>query len=246
MNRVKMIAIGMIVAGLLSGCGNVGNVPGDGSDWAAEESGALQETVAESSAKPSAGSSEASSVELSVGSSEETSRELSEEEREFFTDFIQEMGNYGFLLSEYEIPGDVNLSEVLYSGAGFGVGIPEEDIPLYLEKTQEEEIYTDCVKMSRQDIDDFLKGKTGLGLDEMNHSPDMVYLKETDAYYNQAGDTNYLPFACTGGTTQGYTYRLHFTPAADWAEGEGDRETVLIKTDGGYLFLSNHILTSAQ
>lgn len=168
--------------------------------------------------------------------------ELTEEEQTFFTDYIQDKENYGFLLSEYDAPEDVNLFEVLYSGAGFGEEIPEEDKALYLNKVQQDEIYTDCLKMSRQDIDDFLRRKLGLGLADMTDPLDMVYLEETDAYYNQAGDTNYLPFACTGGTRQGDIYTLRFTPAADWAMGAGDREAVLVKTEDSCRFVSNHIL----
>lgn len=243
MKKVKILAAGMVVAGLLAGCGNMGNAPVDGGDRAGIPRESSAELTEGSSAVLAESRTEISGAEDSSEDTAATAEiELQEEERAFFTDFIQEKENYGFLLSEYDIPGDVNLFEVLYSGAGFGEGIPEEDIPLYLEKTQEEEIYTDCVKMSRQDIDDFLKRKLGLGLDEMNHSLDVVYLKETDAYYIQAGDTNYLPFMCTGGTVQGDTYTLHFAPAADWAETAGERETVLVKTDDGYRFISNHIL----
>lgn len=218
MRRVNIFATGMTVMCLLAGCGNVGGTPAESSD----------ETVVENSSEDAAAIFET---------------DLSEEEQTFFTAFIQEKENYGFLLSEYDAPQDVMIWEVLYSGAGFGEGIPEEDKALYLEKTQQEEIYTDCLKMTRQDIDSFLQRKLGVGLDEMSNPLEMVYLEETDAYYNQAGDTNYVPFACTGGTRQGDTYTLHFTPAADWPEGEPDRETILLKTGDGYRFVSNHILT---
>ncbi|MDE5747302.1 MAG: hypothetical protein K2I21_06970, partial [Acetatifactor sp.] len=131
---------------------------------------------------------------------------------------------------------------VLYGGAGFGEEIPEEDIPLYLAQTQQEEVYTDCTKMTRQDIEDFLQRKLGVGLEDMSRPLEMVYVDQTDAYYHQAGDTNYVPFACTGGTRQGDTYTLHFTPAADWFTGFGDCETVLIKTGDDYRFISNRAL----
>ena len=169
--------------------------------------------------------------------------ELSNDEKQFFTDFIQEIENYGFLLSDYEVPRNVNIGEVLYGGAGFGVGIPDEDIPIYLEAAGQEELYTDCLKMTRQDIEEFLQRKLGIGLEDMSSPLDMVYVAGTDSYYNQAGDTNYAPFSCTGGTREGDTYMLHFAPAADWVEGLGDRETVLVKTEGGYRFLSNHTVT---
>lgn len=259
MKIVKSLAAGMIVMCVLSGCGNVGDAPtGDGGQTV-EESSMPQESSVNDPTESSAVSSKESSADpadetpaesLTESSPEENSSEdvaaeeteLTEEEQTFFTDYIQNKENYGFLLSEYDAPEDVNLFEVLYSGAGFGEEIPEEDKAFYLNKVQQDEIYTDCLKMSRQDIDDFLRRKLGLGLADMTDPLDMVYLEETDAYYNQAGDTNYLPFACTGGIRQGDTYTLRFTPAADWAMGAGDRETVLVKTEDSCRFVSNHIL----
>lgn len=253
MKIVKSLAAGMIVMCVLSGCGNVGGAPtGDGGQTVEESSmpqeSSVNDPTESSSAEPA---DETPAESLTESSPEENSSEdaaadeteLTEEEQTFFTDYIQDKENYGFLLSEYDAPEDVNLFEVLYSGAGFGEWIPEEDRALYLNKVQQDEIYTDCQKMSRQDIDDFLQRKLGLGLADMTVPLEMVYLEETDAYYNEAGDTNYIPFACTGGTRQGDTYTLRFTPAADWAMGSGgDRETVLVKTEDGYRFVSNRIL----
>lgn len=219
MKRRQFFAMGMIMVCILGGCGNVGGPEGAPEDSSVESEQSIP-----------------GDTEL------ESSVELSEDEKAFFTDFIQELENYGFLLSEYSAPEDVNLGEVLYGGAGFGEGIPEEDISLYLALTQQEEVYTDCTKMTRQDIEDFLQRKLGVGLEDMSRPLEMVYVAQTDAYYNEAGDTNYVPFACTGGTRQGDTYTLHFTPVADWFTGFGDCETVLVKTGDDYRFISNHAL----
>lgn len=236
MKKKKLFAMGMIMVCLLSGCGNVGggSAPADGTEGTpgnsapgSVESGTVADNPSESD-NPSENPGEAMA--------------LSEEERQFFTEFIQEKENYGFLLSDYDDPKDVNIGEVLYGGAGFGEEIPEEDIPLYLEAVSEEELYLDCVKLPRQGIEELLQRKLGIGLEAVSSPLDMVYLAETDSYYNQAGDTNYAPFACTEGSRTGDTYTLHFTPAVDWLEGFGDRETVMVKTEDGYRFLSNHTL----
>lgn len=249
MKRRQFFAMGMIMVCILGGCGN-----GGGSLGAPEDSSVESEQSIPGDTEPeqSVGNSMESSVESTVESSDgstaeevpaaESPVELSEDEKAFFTDFIQELENYGFLLSEYDAPEDVNLGEVLYGGAGFGEWIPEEDIPLYLAQTQQEEVYTDCTKMTRQDIEDFLQRKLGVGLEDMSRPLGMVYVEQTDAYYKEAGDTNYAPFACTGGTRQGDTYTLHFTPAADWFTGYGDCETVLVKTGDDYRFISNRAL----
>lgn len=245
MKRKKLLAVGVIMVCMFSGCGNIGGGPaGGGTD--VEESSIQSEQPRESGA--GSGQSAESSAEASAESQPEEvpsadAAELSDDEKQFFTEFIQEMENYGFLLSDYDTPRDVKLEEVFYGGAGFGEWIPEEDVPLYLEATGAEEIYTDCLKLTRQGIEDFLQGKLGIGLEDMGNPLGMLYLVETDSYYHEAGDTNYAPFACTGGIRQGDTYTLRFTPAVDWLEGFGDRETVLVKTGDGYRFLSNHTVT---
>lgn len=249
MKRKQFFAMGMVMICILGGCGNVSGSEGVPEDSSVESE---QSIPGDTESEQSVGNLTESSVESSVESlgestAEETpvvedSVELSEDEKTFFTDYIQERENYGFLLSEYDAPEDVNLGEVLYGGAGFGEGIPEEDIPLYLAQTQQEEVYTDCTKMTRQGIEDFLQRKLGVGLEDMSRPLEMVYVAQTDAYYNEAGDTNYIPFACTGGTRQGDTYTLHFTPAADWYTGFGDCETVLVKTGDDYRFISNRAL----
>lgn len=256
MKRRKLLAVGVIMVCMFSGCGNISGGPAGGGTDVEESStqseqpqeggagtGQLQESGAESG-RPEESSAE-SSAEASAESQPEKepsadAAELSDDEKQFFTDFIQEMENYGFLLSDYDTPRDVNIGEVFYGGAGFGEGIPDEDIPLYLEATGTEEIYTDCLKLPRQGVEDLVLRKLGVGLEDMGSPLEMVYIAETDSYYNQAGDTNYAPFACISGIRQGDTYTLRFTPAVDWLEGFGDRETVLVKTEDGYRFLSNH------
>lgn len=230
MKGKKCFVAGMVMACLLSGCGNIEDFTADGNT-----EGTTEEYSTETGQQPESSAEGSAEEEPSAEAAE-----LSEEEKQFFTDFIQERENYGFLLSDYDVPQDVNISEVLYSGAGFGECIPEEDVPLYLEAAQQEMIETDCLKLTRQGIEELLQRKLGIGLEDMSSPLDMLYLAETDSYYHQAGDTNYAPFACTGGIREGDTYKLHFTPAADWLEGFGDRETVLVKTEDGYSFLSNH------
>lgn len=229
MKRKKLLVMGMIMVCLLSGCNTADSGAASGTEGRPEDSA------------PGSGEDSGASDNLSENPGEAMA--LSEEETQFFTEFIQENENYGFLLSDYSVPQDVNIREVFYSGAGFGAAIPKEDIPLYLEAVSEEELYTDCLKMTRQDIEAFLQRKLGIGLEAVSRPLDMVYLAETDSYYNQAGDTNYVPFSCTGGTRVGDTYTLYFTPAMDWIDWEGERETVVLKTEEGYRFLSNHILT---
>ncbi len=193
---------------------------------------------------PEGGNSNVSEEQPSAADSEETAAaepvELSDDEMQFFTDFIRQYDNYGFLLSEYDAPKDVNLEEVLYTGAGFAEPIPKNEVPAYLAATQQDEIYGDCIKLPKKDIDEFLQDKLGIGFEDINMSLNWIYLSEFDSYYHEAGDSNYVPFSCTGGSKSGDTYTLRFISDADWTTLVDSCETVIIKTEEGYRFLSNH------
>ncbi len=181
----------------------------------------------------------------SAAHSEETTPaepvELSDDEIQFFTDFIRQDDNYGFLLSEYDAPKDVNLEEVLYNGAGFGVAIPEEELPSYLAAIRQDDIYLDCIKLPKKDIQELLQNKLGIGLEDITMVLNWTYLPEYESYYHEAGDTNYVPFSCLGGSKSGDTYTLRFTSDPDWSTIVESCETVLIKSGNGYQFLSNHL-----
>lgn len=166
---------------------------------------------------------------------------LSEEEKSFFTEFIRKHENYGFLLSEYDRPEDVDLDMVLYGGAGFGEQIPEEEIPLYLAKTKQTAIETDCIKLPKQSVEEFVQRKLGIGLNGLAIAFNWTYIEESDSYYHEAGDTNYASFSCSGGFRQNDTYTISFTPEDDWGSLLYECETVLVKTEDGYRFVSNHI-----
>lgn len=225
MRGSRLFAMGIVMACILSGCGSPESI---------SQSESMQQGTVEPESPEELTQLQTTPSEAAV--------ELSDGEKEFFTDFIQEYENYGFLLSYYEVPEDVNLSEVLYGGAGFGEPIPEEDVSLYLAAVQRESVETDCLKFTRQDIQEFLQRKLGIGLEDIRAPFEWPYISETDAYYKESGDTNYARFFCVEGTRQGDTYTLRFSPEEDWAYWYGDCETVLVQTEEGYRFLSNRAL----
>lgn len=167
---------------------------------------------------------------------------LTEDELLFFSDFIQKMGNYGFLLSEYNAPEQVNLDEVFYSGAGITSEMSQEEVEAYLAYTGQEEIYTDCIRIRREDADAFLLEKLGIGLDEIPDGFPWIYLAEFDSYYHEAGDTNYMEHLCIDGTRSGDIYTLHFRSNDRWGTFQNDYETQLQKVGDEYHFVSNHLL----
>jgi hypothetical protein len=132
-----------------------------------------------------------------------TVTELTQKELTEYSNYLSERDSYGFLLSSYDDVKNVNLNEVFYSGAGVSEQPGEEEKAAYLKETGEEELYTDLFYISTEKIDQVLQEKTGYTLQDMENAGnklDMVYLEAYDAYFQEAGDTNYIQITCTAGT----------------------------------------------
>ena len=169
-------------------------------------------------------------------------RELTQEEMDLFTQFIHRMDAYGFVLSEYTGPSEVDLGEVFYSGAGFQKTLSEEEIAAYLAACNQEELYTDCVKITRSDVEKLLEERLGISLSDTDDEKIVLYIPEFDAYYHECGDTNYMEFSCVGGLANGNVYTLEFKAGMDWNYIYSDVQTILEKTESGYRFIANQSL----
>lgn len=246
----KYVAV-VLTAGML--CGMLGACGGDSG-----MSGEIREGTEIGEAESSSG--EAGTAENEAGSGENANsnkdaRSLTDKELQAFTDYINEgdnWGNYGFLLSVYDAPSDIDLNQVLYSGAGIAEKpLSEEEAKEYLAVTGQEEIYTDVTRIGAEELDAFLLEKTGLTYAEMKHPLEWVYLEKYDIYCMEHGDTNYQAFTCVeGSTADERTFTLRFRPDLSYLGGDMttgyrqlDYELVLEKSGDGYRFLSNRIVT---
>lgn len=178
-------------------------------------------------------------------SGEFTERDLTNEELREFTKWINQgsnYGNYGFLLSEYTRPEDADLTQIFYSGAGLEtVQMSKEETKAYLQITGDEEIYTDCTRLTTDQINEFLERKLGLHLEDMTKEFTWVYLPDSDAYVWQHGDTNYMNFTCVSGRQTGAdTYELECVPGDETYTPFVPSCRVTLKRNGeDYQFLSN-------
>lgn len=181
-------------------------------------------------------------------SSDEGTREITVEEMQYFSEFVQKNGNFGFLLSVYDTPADVNLNEVCYNGFGAASlgGISEEEREAYKKTVEWGEIYTDFFKITTAQLDEFLLETTGLSYEQMNHPLDWTYLPEYDAYYSDHGDTNYRIFNCKGGYTADEKFFILRMAADDFDISDGyhkiDYELTLEKCGDTYQFRSNRLI----
>lgn len=171
-------------------------------------------------------------------------RNLTDDELQEYTDWVQEKSNYGFLLSDWEDPAQINLFEVFYSGAGISHAGTEEQIQAFLNRYEAEGLETDFWSIDKADMNAFLTEKVGLSYDELlaegNNSIEGIYYPETDSFCLAAGDTNYCMFTCTDGVLNedGTIVTLHF---------EGDYwvskcETKVNIAGGAKSMISNHIM----
>lgn len=169
-------------------------------------------------------------------------RELSAKELQEFTIWINGNDHYGFLLSEYDKPEDVDLEQVFYNGAGFASeSLSEEERAAFLKETGQEEICGDTVRLTTEQIQNFLIRKTGVSYENITHPLSWVYLKTYDIYISEHGDTNYMNFTCVSGRQTGINiWELDCVP------GNGDETYVppcrltIQKQNGEYQFVSNH------
>ena len=173
-------------------------------------------------------------------------REITDSEKEELTNFVRGWDAYGFLLSEYTMPVEVNLGEVFYSGAGASEDVSSDEIKAYLKARNQEEMFTDCVKVSKQSVESILDKRLGMTLDEANLSDIGVYLPEYDAYYHECGDTNYMAFTCVEGLANNNVYTVDFVADVDWDWEFSKVRTIMEKTEEGYRFISNTSMVSPE
>ena len=214
------------------------------------EDGAIADTEGSSAAAQKATSANSEVSEITSASKEEKKAEvkkLTDEECRKMELFLNDEGSYGFLLSVYEKPQDLDAEQVFYIGAGLAeFGIPEEEREAYLEETGKEEA-PNLFRLSSQQISDHLQYRAGISLEELSSQPDWVYLEDYDAYYQAHGDedTNICRFEVTDAAVQGDYYRVHYREKIQDAKKSGRHmpvyETILKKNGDSYRFCANRL-----
>ena len=189
--------------------------------------------------------------EISSASEDEGNRPrariLSEDECGELEKFINGTGNYGFLLSIYEKPQDLDADQVFFAGAGLEPGVPdEEEREAYLEETGEEKA-VNLFRLGATQVNDYLQYRAGVSMDELSHKPDWVYLEDYDAYYLCHGDeeTNVCEFEVTDAAVQGDFYRVHYMVRREAPDLDGWHipvyEAILKKNGDSYRFCANRL-----
>ena len=213
-----------------------GTLPGD----AEGKTDTVQEKLS-----PDAEEGQSGKKELDVP---ENGRRLTAEELAEYTEWIQDLSNYGFLLSDWEDPSQILLYQVFYNGAGVAREGTEEEKRAYMERNDQPEIYTDFFAMDKADVDAVLSEKVGFTYDELvekgSRGMEDAYYAESDSFCLEHGDTNYTLFRCTDGTIDedGTTVTLY-------CEGNNWVNLCEVKVglaSGQRRFLSSHIVEGSM
>ena len=94
-------------------------------------------------------------------------------------------------------------------------------------------------------MEKIVKERLGLSLDEVNVDNIGVYVPEFDSYYHECGDTNYVKYTCVRGLVNGNVYTLDFKADSDIYSSYSSVQTILQKTDNGYMFIANQCLSES-
>ncbi|MCR5810370.1 MAG: hypothetical protein K6G34_03035 [Lachnospiraceae bacterium] len=212
----------------------------------------LSENETEEPAKTSSGETAATAPVSEIAASQEQgnaqkARKLSDEECRQLQEYINDVGNYGFLLSVYEKPQDLNAEQVFFTGAGLDLMTPtEEEREAYMEETGEEDT-VNLFGMGAQQVSDYLQYKAGVSLDELTHQPGWTYLEDYDTYYQCHGDeeTNICEFEVTDAAVQGDYYRVHYRARRYAGDLDGWHipvyEAILKRNGDNYRFCANRL-----
>ena len=169
-------------------------------------------------------------------------RKLTPEELQIYTELLQDRSNYGFLLSNWDDPTEINLFEIFYNGATiYRVGT-EAEIEAFLARNQQDALYTDFWVIDKTAMNNFLLEKVGLTYDAYvmkgGKSMDDDYYAEFDSFCWEAGDTNYCMFVCTDGVEneEGTIVTLRYEATYSWIQ----KGEVQMHKDGRFIY--NHVL----
>lgn len=184
---------------------------------------------------------------LEVSNSKKTGEniKLTDDELEYFTEYFSKNENNCLLTSEYYNAKDIDIRELIYTGAG----IEQENFEKIEEEYKEEfnaDVMTDITKWTTTQIIEFFKDKTGITLtsEEVKKALDSTYYSpKYDAYYIQHGDTNYVMIKCIKGYKVDDNYVITYTKSDDITNQmyyDGTYSTITLQKNGDkYLAISN-------
>ena len=161
--------------------------------------------------------------------------------------FLNEEGSYGFLVTTYEVPEQLDASQIFYIGGGLDVEVPEGDErEAYLEAAGLTED-PDVIRLTAAQINDYLQYRAGVSLGDLYEQPDWVFLPEYRSYYITHGDedTNIRRIEVLDAFEQKGVYTVHYREVIPEKVSQGWHvpvyEVTLRRNGDGYRFCANRL-----
>lgn len=179
---------------------------------------------------------------------------LTEEELAMWQERVGSEEWYGFFVNCYSDAEHLDLDEIFRYGAGIAreVTDPEEKAEA-LKLTGELAMGQTLRRMTRTDMDQFLREKTGLTLEDLAHTWDYApYSSDGEVYYIApfATSTPYMGNAprITGGERMGDTVTLtvDLTDSGYYGHGGGMERAVMTIEDGKVASYTNEVFNAAE
>lgn len=232
--KAKYLLITLAITILATGCGKTLGDPGSslyGSDGAS-----LDQTEDQTTEVNEDASSYANMPEEAI----------TDEEKKEFTDLFLSFEYAGFLTSPFNDTSELDWDDVLEHGADIQTSeFGENEVELYLDSTNQTQLFGTLFKISRSDLEEYSKSHAGIDFNPDSDSFSWKYIEETDSYYREQYEFELsYEFECIEGIKQGKLYTLKFRNSmAVYNYGyDADRVLKLIKDGDNITVVSNEIL----
>lgn len=231
-----MILVAVLLMIIITGCAESDNAPEVGETY--------DQPVRETSVTAS---DDTLSHEAEEDIDQDTFEPLTEADIEEITEYIRRIDVYGFLCSEYGRPEDVSLTDVFFLGAGLQEQANDEEVAAYLKANDQDEIYTNCVKLDAHKVKNLLSRRLDCDIESLDLSGIGIYLPEYDAFFREEADVNYVDFTCESGVKNsvgGLDVIIHAEEPNVY--GISELRTILLKRGDELLFISNEKIESSE
>lgn len=234
---ISLFGIMVIFSSILSACGKKADSTTEDSDTTTIVAATVTEATATGEAQGKTDTNVATKT-INVN--------LTKDELDYFTKYFSDINNNGFLLCSYSSPKDINLEDVLYSGAGCDPKmqpISDAERKAYLKAVGQDDIYLDLHRITTTQINNLLQEKVGIKMSDVKNKLSWTYLKAYDTYYLEQGDTHYCTLTCVSGykTSDGIYVIECENPNKDYQQSVNNCEVTLKKSGNIYKFQSNFI-----
>ncbi len=140
-----------------------------------------------------------------------TGEKLTKEELNEFIEYFNKLENNGFVTINYKKPSEIDLKQVLYTGAGISQQLTDNQLEEYKRLTNETSTEINVIAIEKEKIESFYYEKTGEKLENIDERLEgWTYLQDSNLYCKTCADSNFVKVTgCKAGAKDGNTYTIY-------------------------------------